>query len=93
MIVNTLAKAAGASVLLAVLASAPALAHHKAGHTANCHVHTVSPYCVGVGEVEESENTDPGVSAVPVPASVLMLGTAFGLAGAYAAYRRRKVQK
>ena len=85
MTVGTLIKTAGAGVVLAVLATSPALAHHKAGHTANCGQHTLFPYCGGTAEDE-----NVGVSAVPVPASLLMLGSAFGLAGAYAAFRRRK---
>ncbi len=86
MTFNTIVKSACAGVLLAVLVSNPALAHHKPGHTANCHQHTLSPYCDDVG------SDDVNVSAVPVPASLLMLGSAFGLTGAYAAYRRRKVK-
>lgn len=84
MTASKLIKSAGAGVILAVLASNPALAHHKPGHTANCSQHTLSPFCDTVIE------DDVNVSAVPFPASLLMLGSAFGLVGAYAAYRRRK---
>ena len=84
MTVCNLFKSASAALILTALAINPAIAHHKAGHTANCGQHTLSPYCDVAGQ------DDVGVSAVPVPASLLMLGSAFGLAGVYAAYRRRK---
>lgn len=81
MTVRNTALAFTAAVTL-MAASTSAMAHHKPGHTANCHAHPTSPYCSG--------NSGNDVSAVPVPGSMLMLGSVIGAAGIAAAYRRRR---
>lgn len=81
------------------LTPAVGLAHHKAGHTANCHVFPSSPFCEGVStegnEDGSGTSTPEGGSAasqnptiVPLPPAGILMLSVLG-AGALASRQRK----